>query len=100
MNRPLSLAFATSSRASSSSCRGSAAEAITRSTGKSPPPGSGGGVVGIARMPGIFASGFVESSISCCAVLPRSLHGTVTIPPNPPVGEVIWKMLAASGSDR
>ena len=72
----------------SPSCCGSAAEAMTKSTGKSPPPGSGGGVSGIARMPGIFDSGPIDSISSCCVVLVRSLHGLVTMPPKPPVGNV------------
>jgi len=71
---------------------------MTRSTGKSPPPGSGGGVSGITRTPGIFESGPIDSIRSCCAVFVRSLQGFVTIPPNPPFGDVIWKMLAASGN--
>src|SRR5207249_6561242 len=52
----------------------------TKSTGKSPPPGSGGVVVGIARMPGILDSGAIDSSRSCCVVFVRSLHGRVTMP--------------------
>ena len=100
MNNPLANAFPTSCFAIASSCCGSAAEAITKSTGKSPPPGSGGGVSGIVRMPGIFDSGPIDSISSCCAVLRRSLHGFVTMPPKPPEGPMIWKMLAASGIDR
>ena len=56
--------------------------------GKSPPPGSGGGVSGITRMPGICDSGPIDSIRSCCVVLVRSLHGLVTMPPKPPVGNV------------
>ena len=37
-------------------------------------------------MPGICDSGPIDSISSCCAVFVRSLHGFVTIPPNPPVG--------------
>ena len=29
----------------------------------------------------------------------RSLQGFVTMPPKPPVGDVIWKMLSVSGND-
>ena len=86
MNLPLANAFSTSCLANSTSCCGSADDAITKSTGKSPPPGSGGGVCGITRMPGIFDNGPVDSTRSCCAVFVRSLHGFVTIPPKPPVG--------------
>ena len=75
------------------------AVAITNSTGKFPPPGNGGGVNGITRMPGIFDSGPVDSTSSCCAVFLRSLHGFVTMPPKPPVGDVIWKMLSLSGNE-
>ena len=55
---------------------------------------------GITRIPGILESGPTDSMSSCCAVFVRSLQGCVTIPPKPPVGNVIWKMLAASGNDR
>ena len=77
-----------------------AAEAITKSTGKSPPPGRGGGVVGITRMPGTWESGPMDCIINACALFFRSLQGFVTIPPNPPFGEMIWKMLPVSGIDR
>jgi hypothetical protein len=100
MNIPLANAFCTSCSANSRSRSGSAADAITKSTGKSPPPGSAGGVSGITRMPGICDSGPIDSISSCCAVFVRSLHGVVTMPPKPPVGNVIWKMLAASGNER
>ncbi len=69
------------------------------STGKSPPPGSGGGVSGIARTPGIFDNGPYDSIRSCCAVLDRSLHGLVTMPPKPPLGKISWNVAAVSGSD-
>ena len=99
MNSPLANAFCTSWSASSLSCCGSAADAITRSTGKLPPPGSGGGACGMTRTPAIFESGAIASISSCCVVLVRSLHGLVTMPPKPPLGNVIWKMLALSGND-
>ena len=51
-------------------------------------------------MPGICDNGPIDSISSCCVVLLRSLHGFVTMPPKPPVGDVIWKMLAASGNER
>ena len=88
MNSPLANAFCTSWPANSASCCGSAAEEITKSTGKFPPPGSGGGVSGITRTPGIFDSGPIDSINSCCVVLVRSLHGLVTIPPKPPDGNM------------
>src|ERR1051325_7553271 len=75
MNMPEVIAFITSFCAISFSCCGSPAVPITKSTGKSPPPGSAGGVSGIARMPGIFESGPNDSINNCCAVLCRSLHG-------------------------
>ena len=34
------------------------------------------------------------------AVFFRWLHGLVTMPPNPPLGDVIWKMLSLSGNER
>ena len=37
---------------------------------------------------------------SCSVVFDRSLQGLVTIPPKPPVGNVIWKMLSDSGNER
>src|SRR6266481_1299051 len=43
MNMPDVMAFCTSCPAISFNCRGSAADAMTRSTGKSPPPPGGGG---------------------------------------------------------
>ena len=100
MNSPLAKAFATSWLASSLSCCGSAVEAITKSTGKSPPPGRGAGVSGITRTPAIFESGSVDSMRSCSVVFCRSLQGLVTMPPKPPVGPMIWKMLSLSGNDR
>ena len=69
------------------------------STGKSPPGGEGGSV-GMARMPGICASGPLTSMSSRCAVLVRSLHGLVTKPPKPLVGYVSWKIPSASGNER
>ena len=40
-------------------------------------------------MPGIFDSGPTDSTSSCWAVFFRSLHGLVTMPPKPPLGDVI-----------
>jgi hypothetical protein len=40
------------------------------------------------------------STWSCGVVFLRWLQGLVTMPPNPPLGAVIWKMLSASGKDR
>ena len=65
MNKPLANALPTSCLANASSCLGSIAEVITNSTGKFPPPGSGGGVNGMTRMPGIFDSGPTDSTSSC-----------------------------------
>ena len=96
---PLANALPTSVFAISTSRSGSAVEAITKSTGKSPPPGSGCGVIGITRTPAILAS-FPDDSISSCPVVfRRSLHGFVTMPPKPPVGLVIWKVWPVSGKD-
>ncbi len=99
MNRPLAKAFPTSWPANSVSCGGSAVEAITKSTGKSPPPGRGAGVMGMTRTPGIVESLPADSISSCSVVFFRSLHGFVTMPPKPPVGPVIWKMLSVSGNE-
>ena len=80
MKSPLANALPTSWFATSTSCSGSAVDAITRSTGKSPPPGSGAGVMGITRTPGISAS-FGETAISSSSVVRvRSLHGFITMP--------------------
>ena len=97
MNMPDVIAFCTSLLAMSFSCCGSPAVEMTRSTGKSLPPGRDGGVVGIARTPGICDSGPIDSISNCCAVLLRSLHGLVTMPPNPPVGVISWNVAAVSG---
>ncbi len=99
-NRPLANAFPTSWFATSPSCCGPPVDEMTRSTGKSPPPGSGSGVRGIARIPAIFDSFPADSISSWPVVFERWLHGFVTIPPKPPVGNVIWKMLSVSGNDR
>ena len=50
-------------------------------------------------MPGIFDSGPIDSISSCWVVLVRWLHGLVVMPPNPPLGVVIWKMLRLSGNE-
>ena len=78
---------------------GSAVDETTKSTGKSPPPGSGGGTVEITRMPGIFETAAPAASWSCSVFRVRSSQGFATNPPKPPVGVVIWKMLSVSGSD-
>jgi len=70
----------------SPSCAGSAVEAITKSTGKSPPPGSAGGMIGMTRMPGMRDSRAEASIWSSAVLLCRSFHGLVTMPLNPPVG--------------
>ena len=100
MKRPLAKAFPTSWLANSVSLSGSAVEATTKSTGKSPPPGSAGGMSEITRTPGTFESPMAASTCSCSVVFLRWLQGFVTMPPKPPVGLVIWKMLSASGNDR
>ena len=51
-------------------------------------------------MPGIFASLPADLDRSCSVVLLRSLHGFVTMPPKPPVGNVIWKVFLLSGNER
>ena len=89
MKIPLVIAFCTSWFANCTNCCGSPADAITKSTGKLPPPGRGGGVNGITRIPAIFESGAVDSTSNCCAVFFRSLQGLVTMPPKPPFGFVI-----------
>ena len=100
MNSPLANAFPTSWLAKSTSLSGSAVDATTKSTGKSPPPGSAGGMSEITRTPGIFESAAADSTWSCSVLFLRSLHGFVTIPPKPPLGPVSWKMLWLSGNDR
>ena len=100
MNLPLANAFCTSLLANSTSCSGSAVEAITKSTGKSPPPGSAGGTSEITRMPGIWESLPAASIWSCELFLVRSLHGLVTMPPKPPVGKVSWNVFLYSGNER
>ena len=100
MNRPLAKAFRTSWFATATSWAGSAVEATTKSTGKSPAPGSGGGTIGITRTPGMSERRPAVSSRSWSVVRLRALQGLVTIPPNPPVGVVIWKMLSVSGNER
>src|SRR5262250_545179 len=99
MNMPLAIAFCTIDSASWLTCCGSDAEAITKSTGKLPPPGSGGGVRGITRTPGICDSFTADSNRNCCVVFLRLLQGLTTMPPKPPLVLVSWKMLACSGND-
>src|SRR5215468_4301282 len=99
MNRPLVNAFCTSVSANSATRAGSEVEATTKSTGKPPPPGRGGGEIGMILTPGSFASFADASTDSCSEVLVRWLQALVTMPPKPPVGEVIWKMLSASGKE-
>ncbi len=99
MNRPLANALPTSWLAISISRSGSAVEAITNSTGKSPPPGSEGGMSGMIRTPGICASLAEASRWSSWEVRSRSLHGLMTMPPKPTVGKVIWKVASVSGKD-
>ena len=99
MNRPLANAFPTSWFAISRSCCGSAVEAITKSTGKSPAPGRGAGVMGMTRTPGISASLPADSRSSSSVVFFRSLQGFVTMPPKPPVAPMIWNVFPVSGND-
>ncbi len=51
----LSIAFSCICWAMARISSGLAVEVMTNSTGKSPPPGSGGGVIDISRTPGIAA---------------------------------------------
>ena len=89
MNRPLAYALPTSWLAKSASCRGSAVEEMTKSTGKLPPPGRAGGTRAMTRTPGIFERAPETSTWSCWVVFLRSSQGLVIIPENPPFGEVI-----------
>ncbi len=87
MKSPLWKALPTSCPANSANRAGSAVPEITRSIGKSPPPGSGGGVSGMMRTPGICPSLADASICSCAELLSRSLQGLVTMPPKPTVGK-------------
>ena len=100
MNIPLANAFCTSWFANATSCSGSAVEAMTKSTGKLPPPGSEGGTSEMTRTPGIFENPAAAATCSCSVLFFRSVHGLVTMPPNPPVGKVSWKVFWVSGNDR
>ncbi len=100
MNIPLAYAFPTSWFAIWTSWSGSAVDAMTKSTGKSPPPGSGGGTVEITRIPGIRDSPPAASIWICAVVFFRSLQGLVTIPPKPPVGKISWNEFLYSGNER
>jgi len=51
--------------------------------GKSPPPGSGDGTIGMTLTPAIRDSAAADSSCSCCDPFVRSFHGLVTMPPKP-----------------
>ncbi len=61
MNRPLAYAFCTIWPASAAICAGSLVEPMTNSTGNPSPPGSGGGVRGMIRRPGILESAAAAS---------------------------------------
>ncbi len=98
MNSPLANAFCTILFANSTSCCGSAVEAITKSTGKSPPPGSAGGTIEMTRTPGILPSPAAASIWICVVFFFRSLHGLVTMPPNPPPGVMSWNVCWYSGN--
>ncbi len=100
MKRPLWNAFPTSWPAKPASCSGSAVEAMTKSTGKPLPPGRGGGVSEMTRTPAIFEDFAAASICRSWVERFRALQGFVTMPPKPPLGEVIWKMLSLSGKDR
>src|SRR5439155_25943293 len=67
--------------------------------GKPSPPGRGGGVRGIMRTPGSFDRAAAASIWSRAVDFFLWLHGLVTIPPNPPPGEVIWKVMSLSGNE-
>ena len=63
------------------------------------PPGGGRVLRSKVDCLRICESGPIDSIRSCSVVFVRSLQGFVTIPPKPPVGNVIWKMLSVSGND-
>ena len=96
----LCIAFICSRLASSSICAVSAVEARMNSTGKSPPPGRAGGVTGKMRIPGIFCSSCWTPGRMSNTVRSLSSHGLTTIPPNPELGKVIWKVKSVSGTFR
>jgi len=97
MNRPLAKALPTSCLAKSTSCCGSAGDAINEIDREISAARQWWRSQRITRMPEIFDSGPVDSSKSCCAVFFRSLHGFVTIPPKPPAGDVNLKDALALG---
>src|SRR5258706_13243436 len=99
MNMPLWNAFPTSWFAIPTSWLGSAVDAMTKSTGKSPPPGSGGGTVEITRIPGLLDRPPEPSIWICCVVFLRSLQGLVTIRPKPPLGNTICNEVLDAGND-
>ena len=99
-NIPLCMAFPCNWRANSRISPVSAVDARTNSTGKSPPPGRAGGVVGKIRIPGIFCSFCWIPGRIWKTFRFRSSQGLTTIPPNPELGKVIWKVKSVSGSLR
>ena len=100
MKKPLVNAFITIWLASSLTRSGSAVEAITKSTGRPPPPpGREGGVSGMTRRPAISDS-LADTSICSSALdFVRWLHGLRPMPAKPPLGKMIWKVESVSGYD-
>ena len=78
--------------------RGSAVEEMTKSTGKLLPPGSGEGSLMNTLTPGILPDLPRASKKMCWVSRFRSLQGFITMPENPKVGLVIWKVFAFSGN--
>ena len=63
-------------------------------------PAAAAASAGSRGCPGSATAAPSTPSAAAASVLVRSLHGLVTMPPKPPVGDVSWKMLAVSGIDR
>ena len=87
-NTPFVAAICCNCCANCKICSGSAVEDKTNSTGKSPPPGSEGGVTMNSRMPGtaftcIWTCGRIWNALRF-----RSPHGFSTMPLKPLLGMV------------
>ena len=54
----------------------------------------------MTRTPATLPSAAADSSWSCCVFFERSRQGFVTMPPNPPLGNMIWKVFLVSGIAR
>jgi hypothetical protein len=53
----------------------------------------------MTRTPAIFDSSADTVPWSSSVLFSRSLHGLTAMPAKPPVGKMIWKVLAVSGND-